>query len=116
MIRCWKFNSLETPVRLLNTIRELKPDVVWFNLVFSSFGTPEYPIAAFAGLSVPAMTRALGFYTHITLHHILEHVDFATAGVRQETIVPSGRQCRHQSLTEGKFCLRVALRVPAHFG
>src|SRR6202789_2626304 len=91
VIRGWKFNSLKTPVRLLNTIRELKPDVVWFNLVFSSFGTPEYPIAAFAGLSVPAITRALGFYTHITLHHILEHVDFATAGVRQKRLFRPGR-------------------------
>ena len=83
VIRCWKFNSLATPVRLLNTIRKLKPDVVWFNLVFSSFGTPEFPLAAFAGLSTPALTRALGYYTHVTLHHIIEHVDFASAGVRQ---------------------------------
>src|ERR1700751_4705840 len=51
VIRCWKFNSLATPVRLLNTIRQLKPDVVWFNLVFSSFATPDSPLAAFAGLS-----------------------------------------------------------------
>jgi glycosyltransferase involved in cell wall biosynthesis len=83
VIRCWKFNSVATPVRLLNTIRKLKPDVVWFNLVFSSFGTPEHPFAAFAGLSAPALCRALGYYTHITLHHIIEHVDLATAGVRQ---------------------------------
>jgi glycosyltransferase involved in cell wall biosynthesis len=86
VIRCWKFNSLTTPFRLLNTIRKLKPDVVWFNLVFSSFGTPEYPVAAFAGLSVPAMTRALGYFTHVTLHHLIEHVDFASAGVRQVRI------------------------------
>jgi glycosyltransferase involved in cell wall biosynthesis len=90
VIRCWKFNSLATPVRLLNTIRKLKPDVVWFNLVFSSFGTPEHPVAAFAGLSVPALTRALGYYTHITLHHILEHVDFASAGVRQKRLFHLG--------------------------
>lgn len=87
VIRCWKFGSLGTPVRLLQTIRRLKPDVVWFNLVFSSFGTPENPFAAFAGLSVPALTRAAGFYTHITLHHIIEHIDFANAGVRRERIV-----------------------------
>jgi glycosyltransferase involved in cell wall biosynthesis len=90
VIRCWTFNSLKTPVRLLNTIRKLKPDVVWFNLVFSSFGTPEYPIAAFAGLSTPALTRALGHYTHITLHHILEHIDFASAGVRQKRLFRLG--------------------------
>jgi hypothetical protein len=83
VIRCWKFGSLSTPVRLLNTIRQLKPDVVWFNLVFSTFGSPESPFAAFAGLSVPVLTRAAGFYTHITLHHIIEHVDFASAGVRR---------------------------------
>jgi glycosyltransferase involved in cell wall biosynthesis len=86
VIRCWKFGSLLTPVRLLNTIRQLKPDVVWYNLVFSSFATPENPIAAFAGLSAPALTRALGFFTHVTLHHIIEHVDFAAAGVRREKL------------------------------
>ncbi len=83
VIRCWKFGSLATPLRLLKVIRQLKPDVVWFNLVFSSFGSTDSPLAAFAGLSVPALTRAAGFYTHITLHHIVEHVDFASAGVRR---------------------------------
>jgi glycosyltransferase involved in cell wall biosynthesis len=83
VIRCWKFNSLATPTRLLSAINRVKPDVVWFNLVFSSFATPDYPVVAFAGLCVPALTRALGYYTHITLHHIIEHVDFASAGVRQ---------------------------------
>jgi glycosyltransferase involved in cell wall biosynthesis len=90
VIRCWKFGSMSTPMRLLNTIRQIKPDVVWFNLVFSSFGTPENPVAAFAGLSIPALTRAAGFYTHITLHHIIEHVNFANAGVRRERIYRLG--------------------------
>ena len=90
VIRCWKFGSIATPVRLLNTIRKLKPDVVWFNLVFSSFATPEKPFAAFAGLSTPALTRAAGFYTHITLHHIIEHVDFAAAGVKRERLLRFG--------------------------
>jgi glycosyltransferase involved in cell wall biosynthesis len=86
VIRCWKFGALTTPVRLLKTIRQLNPDVVWYNLVFSSFATPENPVAAFAGLSAPALTRAAGFFTHITLHHIIEHVDFGAAGVRQEKL------------------------------
>ena len=90
VIRCWKFGGISTPVRLLKTIRELKPDVVWFNLVFSSFATPDKPVAAFAGLSVPALTRAAGFFTHITLHHIIEHVDFSAAGVRREKLFRVG--------------------------
>jgi glycosyltransferase involved in cell wall biosynthesis len=98
VIRCWKFNSLRTPVRLLNAIRKLKPDVVWFNLIFSSFATPDHPVAAFAGLSVPALTRALGFYTHITLHHIAEHVDFAGAGVRQEKMFRLGSDLATRTL------------------
>jgi len=98
VIRCWKFNSLATPVRLLNTIRRLKPDVVWFNLVFSSFATPENPFAAFAGLSAPALIRSSGFYTHITLHHIIEHVDFEAAGVRREKIFRLGTDLATRAL------------------
>ena len=99
VIRCWKFGSLATPMRLLKTIRHLKPDVVWFNLVFSSFGSTDSPLAAFAGLSVPALTRAAGFYTHITLHHIVEHVDFASAGVkRRESIYRKGTDVATRTL------------------
>jgi glycosyltransferase involved in cell wall biosynthesis len=98
VIRCWKFGSVCTPVRLLQTIRRLKPDVVWYNLVFSSFATPEKPVAAFAGLSAPALTRAAGFYTHITLHHILEHVDFSNAGVKLETLFRMGAKFTTKAL------------------
>ena len=98
VIRCWKFGSVLTPVRLLKTIRKLKPDVVWYNLVFSSFATPENPVAAFAGLSAPALTRSAGFFTHITLHHIIEHVDFAAAGVRRERFFRFGTNLATKAL------------------
>jgi hypothetical protein len=98
VIRCWKFNSLATPVRLLNTIRKLKPDVVWFNLVFSSFATPKYPVTALAGLSAPVLARFCGYYAHITLHQIIEHVDFAGAGVRQEKVFRLGSEIATRAL------------------
>ena len=98
VIRCWRFGTLSTPIRLLNTIRKLKPDVVWYNLVFSSFATPDKPFAAFAGLSAPALTRAAGFYTHITLHHILEHVDFRAAGVRADRMMRMGTDLATRAL------------------
>ncbi len=98
VIRCWRFGTLSTPVRVLNTIRKLKPDVVWFNLVFSSFGTPDTPFAAFAGLSAPALTRAAGFYTHITLHNVLEHVDFSAAGVHRDRIMRIGTEFATRAL------------------
>lgn len=98
VIRCWKFGSLLNPARLISTIRQLKPDVVWYNLVFSSFATPENPVAAFAGLSAPALTQAAGFFTHITLHHIIEHVDFAAAGVRRERLFRFGTNLATKAL------------------
>src|SRR6202453_2036476 len=113
VIRCWKFNSLGTPVRLLNAIRKLKPDVVWFNLVFSSFATPENPIAAFAGLSAPALSRASGFYTHITLHQVIEHVDFAAAGVgaRREKLLRMGTHFTTRTLLRAD---SVSVLLPAY--
>jgi len=100
VIRCWRFASLSTPLRLLSTIRRLQPDVVWFNLVFSSFATPESPVAAFAGLSCPALVRAAGFYTHVTLHHIIEHVDFAAAGVKRERLFRIGTDLATRALLQ----------------
>jgi glycosyltransferase involved in cell wall biosynthesis len=98
VIRCWRFGNLSNPWRLLQTIRRINPDVVWFNLVFSTFATPEFPLAAFAGLSTPALIRAAGFYTHITLHHIIEHVDFSTAGVRHQWLYRMGTNLATKAL------------------
>jgi glycosyltransferase involved in cell wall biosynthesis len=78
--RCWKFNDSTSAARILWAVRELKPDVVWFNLLFSTFGGKPFP--AFAGLITPLLTRYAGFYTHVTLHHLVDHIDLRHAGVR----------------------------------
>lgn len=80
VIRCWSFNHLDNPTRILRQLRELKPDVVWFNLLFSTFGS--HPVAAFAGLITPVLSRLSGTYTHITLHHLIDNIDLHHAGVR----------------------------------
>jgi len=80
VVRCWEFNSLSNPVKLLRAIREIRPDVVWFNLLFSTFG--DKPFCAATGLAIPVLTRLSGFYTHVTLHHLIENVDLSHAGVR----------------------------------
>ena len=98
VVRCWKFSKLATPLHLLKAVRKFQPDVVWFNLIFSTFATQEHPVAAFAGLCAPALTRAFGYYTHVTLHHILEHVDFAGAGVSREGFFRFGSQIATRAL------------------
>lgn len=78
--RCWRFNSLLTPARLLKAIRKTKPDVVWFNMGFSTFARD--PLPAFLSVACPAITRWSGFYTHVTLHTIFERINLKDAGVR----------------------------------
>ena len=98
VVRCWQSDSLATPIHLTRTVRAFRPDVVWFNLVYSTFATQKHPLAAFAGLCAPALVRAAGHYTHVTLHHILEHVDFAGAGVRREKIFRMGSDVATRTL------------------
>src|SRR5205807_10242377 len=50
------------------------------------FGNKENPLAAFSGLTLPAMTRMAGFYTHVTLHHLMDHIDLNDAGVRNKAL------------------------------
>src|SRR5437764_6960339 len=84
--RCWKVNRLSNHGKLLRTLREIKPNVVWFNLVCSSFGNQDHPLAAFSGFTLPAMTRMAGFYTHVTLHHLMDHIDLQDAVVRNKAL------------------------------
>ena len=73
--RCWSFNSATTPFDILRAALRHKPDVVWFNLVFSTFG--DKPIPAFFGICTALLLRCFGFYTHVTLHHVIEALDLS---------------------------------------
>jgi glycosyltransferase involved in cell wall biosynthesis len=80
VIRCWRFDGMSNPVRLTKVIHDIKPDVVWFNLLFSTFGNK--PVPAFLGLGQPAISRLTGHYTHVTLHHLMDNINLADSGVR----------------------------------
>lgn len=84
VVRCWNFNAFTNPLKLLKAIREIKPDVVWFNLLFSTFG--DKPIPAGVGLLAPLLTRMAGYYTHITLHHLMENINLDHGNIRFQKI------------------------------
>ncbi|HKW19106.1 MAG TPA: glycosyltransferase [Terriglobales bacterium] len=86
--RCWQFNSLRNPWRILRAIHREKPDVVWFNLGFASFGGDAGP--AFLGIAIPALARMAGYYTHVTLHQLMETVNLNDAGVRFPLLYRAG--------------------------
>jgi glycosyltransferase involved in cell wall biosynthesis len=80
--RCWSFDDPASPYRVVRALHRLKPDVVWFNLLFSTFG--RRPMVAFAGLMTPLLARLSGRYTHVTLHHLVDTVDLKDVGIRHE--------------------------------
>jgi glycosyltransferase involved in cell wall biosynthesis len=82
--RCWSFDDPGSALRLIRVIRKFKPDVVWFNLLFSTFG--RNPFNAFLGLVTPLLARLNGRYTHVTLHHLMDTVDLNDAGVHHKRI------------------------------
>jgi glycosyltransferase involved in cell wall biosynthesis len=86
--RCWSFNAPSNPTRILRAITELKPDVVWFNIGLASFG--NRPVPAFCGLVTPALVRLRGYYTHVTLHQIMDMVDLADANIKSPRLYQLG--------------------------
>jgi glycosyltransferase involved in cell wall biosynthesis len=82
VVRCWSFDQTAGILRLIRTVNQIRPDVVWFNLIFSTFG--RNPMVAFSGLMTPLFARLNGSYTHVTLHHLMDTVDLKDAGVRHE--------------------------------
>jgi glycosyltransferase involved in cell wall biosynthesis len=98
VIRCWGFNRMGNAISLFRTVQRIKPDVVWFNLGFASFGGK--PLPAFFGLMTPALTRLLSCYTHVTLHQLFETVNLADAGVRSLALYSAaGRVATHLLLS-----------------
>lgn len=98
VVRCWGFNRLSNPVSLLRTVQRLKPDIVWYNIGFASFG--GRPLPAFFGLTAPPLTRFCSCYTHVTLHQLFETVDLADAGVKSPVLYGiAGRLATHLLLS-----------------
>ena len=80
VVRCWDFDSPWNAARLVRVLQDVKTDVVWFNLLFSTFGNK--PIPAFMGLTAPVLSRLTGRFTHVTLHHLMDNINLKDAGIR----------------------------------
>ncbi len=78
--RVWQRNGIGTGPALLRAVQTLRPDVVWFNLGLTMFGTR--PIAAASGLVAPLVTTVLGYRTVATLHELPALADLGALGLR----------------------------------
>jgi glycosyltransferase involved in cell wall biosynthesis len=86
--RCWGFGKTASLATLVRALRQLKPDVAWFNLGFASFG--DRPLPAVLGLLAPAAARLNGVYSHVTLHQLFETVDLEDAAVSSPRLYRAG--------------------------
>lgn len=71
--RLWQLDRLDANLRILNRLRQLKPDLVWYNLGVSTFG--RSPLSNMAGLLSPALTKLINIPTVVTLHEVVEQAD-----------------------------------------
>lgn len=88
VVRCWGFGKSASIATLVRAIRQVKPDVAWFNLGFASFG--DRPLPAVLGLLAPAAARLNGVYSHVTLHQLFETVDLEDAAVSSPRLYRAG--------------------------
>lgn len=113
LIPCWRFNASNNAYRILQVLRETKPDVVLFNIQFASFGRDKVP--ATVGLSAPWLAKRAGFPTIVLLHNIMETVDLKSAGF--ETSALMERIIRTAGTAATRMVLsadRVALTIPKY--
>lgn len=66
--RVWLSERLDSSWKIAARLKQLKPDLVWFNLGASTFG--RSPLANLSGFFGPILVQRLGFPTVVTLHEL----------------------------------------------
>ncbi len=78
--RVWRRDSAGTSLALLRALQSARPDVVWFNLGLTMFGTS--PAAAALGLIALLGPSVLGYRLVVTLHELPPLSNFVALGLR----------------------------------
>ncbi len=84
----WKTNQIDIAPRILNRLKSIKPDLVWFNLGLSSFGLS--PLANLSGFFIPFFLRKRNLPTITTLHEMIDFVNVDRLAVPGGKLVVAG--------------------------
>lgn len=84
---CWKPDSLQARRSILARLKQLDPDLIWFNLGASIFG--RSPLSNVAGMLTP-MSAMRGFPTVVTLHELVELADLRRLNAPGGPLAPLG--------------------------
>ena len=85
---CWQPDDLRTRQIILSRLRDLKPDLVWFNLGASVFG--RSPLANLSGMFTPMLAQKMGIPTVTTLHELVELADLRALNAPGGILAPLG--------------------------
>ncbi|MDM8531701.1 glycosyltransferase [Anaerolineales bacterium HSG25] len=113
VLPCWRFGAWNNPLRILNAVRQTKPDVVLFNLQFATFSNRKVPAAL--GLLTPALIKAIGVPTVVLLHNIIETINLQQSGFKTSPIME--RLIRFSGNIITRFLLQadlLALTIPKY--
>jgi glycosyltransferase involved in cell wall biosynthesis len=95
---CWRPDSLHARQAILSHVKQLNPDLIWFNLGASIFG--KSPLFNVAGLFTP-MSLAQRFPTVVTLHELVELADLRALNAPGGPLAPLG----------ARFLTRIAIQA-----
>ncbi len=85
IVPCWKFNGMMNLWTIGSAIRKHKPDSVFYNIQFLSFGDRKIPAAL--GLLSPWFAKLSGTPSVVLLHNIMETVDLSEAGITKNKLL-----------------------------
>jgi glycosyltransferase involved in cell wall biosynthesis len=106
---CWFPGQLKARKAILSRVKQLKPDLVWFNLRMAMFG--ESPWLSLSGLLTPMFTRWMGYPTVVTCHEMVELFDFQALNAPGGAFAPLGARIVVQLATQSDV---VCLTMQAH--
>lgn len=84
---CWQPDSLHARQAILSRVKQLNPDLIWFNLGASVFG--KSPVSNLAGLLTPVSAMRM-FPTVVTLHELVELADLRALNAPGGPFAPLG--------------------------
>lgn len=84
----WQPGQLTAGLNILAQLKRIKPDLVWFNLGASVFGSS--PLANLLGFSAPFWARQMGFPTVVTMHEMVELADLRSLHAPGGPLAPLG--------------------------
>lgn len=97
--RTWEPEQIDAGRQIVQRVKRVAPDLVWFNLGISTFG--RSPLANLAGLASPAACQSAGIPTVVTLHEMATKIDLRRVEAPGGPFAAAGAELITRAYTHG---------------